>query len=110
MGIGTLGNIQNILAAGKTRKPSALGLHIQLKETITGSSVAATLKEMESKYPLVGTSLVPVFFPGSMRVPESELGFWHEAMNRRMAPNKHGVRIDTLDSAMGQFTADGVKS
>ncbi len=73
-----------------------MGFHIRLVETITGSSVARVLRETESKYQFVGTSLVPVFFPGSLRVKEEDIDFWREAQHQRIRPNKWGARIDNL--------------
>lgn len=57
------------------------------------------LKEVEEKYPLVGTSLLQVFFPGSMRIPPEktdQIAFWRNALDMRYKANKHGVRLDRL--------------
>lgn len=91
-----MGSIQNIVAAGATRSSGALGVHIKVKEILRGTKVADVLKEAEVKYPLLGTALAPVFFPGSMRVDESELQFWKDAQELRTKPNGHGIRIDTI--------------
>lgn len=57
--------------------------------------MAEVLKMAEEQYPDVGLALVPVFFPGSMRVKDDEdLKFWRDAQERRMAPNRFGKRID----------------
>ena len=96
LGIGILGSIQNVVAAGAPRTPGAMGFHISLKETIKGPRVAGVLKEVEDKYEFVGTSLVPVFFPGSLRVKEDEIEFWKKAQDKRLKPNKWGTRVDTL--------------
>lgn len=65
--------------------------------------MAEVLKKAEAQYPFVGTSLVPVFFPGSMRVRESELQFWREAQQKRWEPNRWGTRIDNLPASdMGE--------
>lgn len=97
LGIGLLGSIQNVIAAGAPRKESALGFHIRLVETIAHKRVADVLKEVESKYEFVGTSLVPVFFPGGLRVKsEEDIQFWREAQGKRMNPNNWGTRIDQL--------------
>lgn len=96
LGIGVLGSIQNIVAAGATRSSGALGVHIKVKEVLRGTKVADVLKEAEVKYPLLGTALAPVFFPGSMRVDESELQFWKDAQELRTKPNSHGIRIDSI--------------
>ena len=73
-----------------------MGFHIKLIETITGSRVATVLRETESKYQFVGTSLVPVFFPGSLRVKGEDVDFWRDAQDQRLRPNKWGARIDNL--------------
>lgn len=94
LGIGLLGSIQNLVAAGASRKPSALGIHIKPLETIKGPSVAKVLKEVEQKYPLVGSSLVNVFFPGTLRAKGDDLLFWQNALQARTQTNQYGTRID----------------
>ncbi|PWY94985.1 hypothetical protein BO94DRAFT_530874, partial [Aspergillus sclerotioniger CBS 115572] len=97
LGIGALGSIQNVISAGAPRSPSALGVHIRdLGQPIRGKRVADALKAAEQQYPGVGMSLVPIFFPGSMRVEPSEFDFWRAAQQRQMGPNSHGTRIDNL--------------
>jgi hypothetical protein len=55
------------------------------------------LKEVEEHYPLVGSSLVPVYFPGSLRVKEKDdIEFWRKAQEIRIGANKWGVRVDNL--------------
>ena len=56
--------------------------------------VAAVLKEVEEKYPTVGTALLPVFFPGSLRAKGDDLAFWREAISAKTAPNKFGSCVD----------------
>lgn len=94
LGIGLLGSVQNLVAAGAMREPSALGLHVRPVEVFKGASVAKVLKEVETKYPFVGSSLVSVFFPGSLRAKGDDLVFWQNAMKARMASNEYGSRID----------------
>jgi hypothetical protein len=94
--IGLLGSMQNILVAGVTREPSALGVHLDFVETIRGPRVAKVLRELEEKHPSVGTSLLSVFFPGGLRAKDNDLDFWQEAMNDRLGPNKFGTRVDMV--------------
>lgn len=75
--------IQNLIAAGAKRSTSALGIHLRHVNTITDSSVVSVLRKTEKQYPKVGVSLVPVFFPGGMRVTASEKSFWDEAGSNR---------------------------
>ena len=110
LGIGLLGSMQNLVAAGATRTPSALGVHIHHIETIRGKSVATVLKEVESKYPFVGTSLLDIFFPASLRVKGQELEFWRQAMEARLAPNKYGIRLDCLPRPLAKELSVGDKN
>lgn len=87
--------MQNLVAAGASRTPSALGLHVKPVETFSGPSVAKVLKDVETKYPSVGSSMINVFFPGSLRAKGDDLVFWQDAMKARMASNQYGTRIDT---------------
>ncbi|KAK6541497.1 hypothetical protein TWF694_007305 [Orbilia ellipsospora] len=96
-GIGVIGSIQNLVAAGLSRSPSALGVHIRdTQRPIRGPSVKQVLKEAEELYPGVGVQMAQIFYPGSMRVQESEFPFWREAQDRLLGPNKWGTRIDRL--------------
>lgn len=96
LGIGLIGGIQNLHAAGASRKPGALGIHLKELEKISDKRVAAVLKRVEEKYPTVGTSLVPIFFPGGLRVKGEDLTFWQSALRSQQEPNRYGTRIDDL--------------
>jgi hypothetical protein len=93
LGIGLLGSVQNLLAAGIHRHPSTLGVHLQHIETIRAKRVADVLKEIEVKHPFVGTSLLPVFFPGGLRVKDGDVEFWFKAKEARSLPNKYGTQV-----------------
>ncbi|CAG8391465.1 unnamed protein product [Penicillium salamii] len=100
LGIGALGSIHNIACAALPRSPSGLGIHIRPSgEVLKGPRVAGVLRNAEELYPGLGLSLVPVFFPGSMRVQEPDFDFWRQAQERVMVPNKWGARIDNLPPA-----------
>lgn len=59
--------------------------------------MAPVLKRVEQRYPSLGLSLVEIFFPASLRVKDPEdLEFWRGAMERRLAENKHGIRLDRI--------------
>ena len=99
LGIGILGSVQNFLAASVRRSSSALGLHLkQPPETISHKSVAEALKIAETKHEFLGTALLDVFYPGTLRVKEGteNMSFWRAAMAARYAENNHGIRIDRL--------------
>jgi hypothetical protein len=75
--------IQNIIAASVPRQASALGIHLDLVETVTGDKVSKVLVKLERQYPGVGLSLIPVFFPAGFYSPENERVFWSDARRRR---------------------------
>lgn len=81
-------------------------------ETIRDKRVAAVLKRLEQNHPTVGSSLVPVFFPGGLRVKGDDLKFWQSALKSHLAPNRYGTRVDDLgesivdpEAAVGEKTA-----
>jgi hypothetical protein len=89
--------MQNLIAAAAPRLPSALGVHIKdTKRPILGLQVANALKRAEEKFPGLGISLAPVFFPGGMRVQKPDFDFWRKAQQQRLAQNEWGVPIDNL--------------
>ncbi|KAI0367092.1 hypothetical protein BV20DRAFT_970967 [Pilatotrama ljubarskyi] len=75
LAIGTLGMVQNVVAAGAPRSAEALGLHF---ETISkddaihgkGAKVMEILKRAEEKEMGVGLCMLPLFFPGDLRPDE----------------------------------------
>ena len=75
--------VQNFVAAGAKRSAGALGIHIRHVNTISDSNVVSVLRKTEEQYPKVGLSLVPVFFPGGMRVKAGEKSFWDQARGNR---------------------------
>jgi len=99
LGIGLLGSIQNLFAAGTARKPSALGIHLKYREVIRADRVAKVLKEAEENHPGLGISLLDVFFPGALRIKHEDLDFWRKALDSRFAPNKYGTRVDRIPPA-----------
>jgi hypothetical protein len=102
--------LQNVFAAGAARQPDALGIHIRLLDIVKGGKVQEVLKRVEEKYPSVGTSLIPVFFPGTMRIKENEVPFWREAIRQRMAPNEYGFRIDALPAEVARIPTEAQDS
>jgi hypothetical protein len=78
------------------RKPSAHGLHLNDVRVIKDDSVAKVLKKVEEYQEFAGTSLLDVFFPGSMRVQDPDISFWTDALEKRFAVNDHGTRLDRL--------------
>ncbi|KAF5629780.1 hypothetical protein F52700_7527 [Fusarium sp. NRRL 52700] len=99
LGVGLLGSVQNIIASAVPRKPSALGFHLELVEILRGKSVSEVLKAAETKYPSVGASLLPIFFPvfsSSMRVAAPDIPFWQGVKQRGHQENRHGIRVDDI--------------
>ena len=98
--------MQNIIAAGIARKDGALGIHLTFVETICEDRVEKVLREVEQKYPSVGSSLVTEFFPGGLRAKDDDLAFWQKAMSERLGPNRHGTRIDFIPPAASHSASD----
>jgi len=80
VGVGGIGMIENVMIAGLARKPESFGIHIRYKEVILDRKVMDVLATAEEKYPHLGSSLIPTFFPGKLRKREVE---WWEYANRR---------------------------
>ena len=71
LAVGGLGIVHNAAVAGWPRKPSSFGIHLEDQEFITGPRVMPVLMETERRYPHVGKSMLPTFFPGRLW-PEEE--------------------------------------
>lgn len=74
--VGSIGMVHNVVVAGAPRRPEAFGLHLEFVETFGNVKAMKTLMAFEEKYPHVGASIVPVFFPGKLRKDEEI--FWKE--------------------------------
>lgn len=110
MGIGLIGIAHNLLVAGISRSPSAHGFHLELVDTITANKVAKVLRASEERYPLLGSSLVPIFFPGGMRTTTvDEQEFWMEAERRRCEVGLQGLKV-MLDTHVSTMTTTGTGS
>lgn len=98
LAIGTVGMLQNILVAGGARRPEALGIHTELIDTISDNKVSKVLAKVEEQYPLVGSSLLPVFYPAGFRAPVDQRKFWKIANQRRHTVITD-INADTVDGA-----------
>ncbi|KAL9099787.1 MAG: hypothetical protein Q9163_004760 [Psora crenata] len=76
VGIGALGMMHTVFVAGKSRSPSAFGIHLTYREYILGEKAMQSLMEVEEKYPGVGIAMLPIFFPGELKYQE-EVEFWN---------------------------------
>lgn len=66
LAIGAAGMLHTIVVAGGSRRPEAFGLHLKFRESFVDRKVMKALSIAESKYPDVGRSMFPVFFPGGI--------------------------------------------
>lgn len=98
LAIGTIGMLQNIFVAGCARKPEAFGIHIKLVDTISDNKVAKVLARVEQLHPLLGSSLIPVFYPAGFRAPADQKKFWKEANWRRRTFISR-INADSVDEA-----------
>jgi hypothetical protein len=57
LGIGLIGSMQNIIAAGVVRKDGTPGIHLTVVETVRADEVEKVLREVKQKYPSAGSSL-----------------------------------------------------
>lgn len=93
LGLGSIGMIHNLVVAGIARDPSAFGIHLNQIDTIKDVTVSKVLQKTEDRYPLVGSSLVPIFFPGGMRVTKDEQEFWANATRNRESQGLSNLSI-----------------
>ncbi|KAI3390534.1 hypothetical protein diail_9272 [Diaporthe ilicicola] len=96
LAVGLIGMIHNLVAASLPRGPSALGIHLNQIDTITDTTVSKVLQKTEERYPMVGSSLVPVFFSGGLRIRPEERDFWAKAEDIRESQglSKLAIKVD----------------
>lgn len=86
LGVGALGMVQTVITAGAKREPGAHGFTLTEISTVVDKDerkkVMGTLKEVETHRDgrRVGLSLLPVFFPGSLRPDEKQ---WRDNLEQR---------------------------
>ena len=102
LGVGIIGMAHNIVVAGFKRHPKAHGIPVKEDETIKYSTVDKervflAIKAAEEKSPGVGLSLIPIFFPSSLR-PDEET--WRKetesALERREAERVTALHACTV--------------
>jgi hypothetical protein len=64
--------IQNVVIAGVSRGPSAMGIHLTKIESIQQSKVMDVLMDLETYREGYGRSLLPEFFNGKLRPAEKK--------------------------------------
>jgi hypothetical protein len=97
-----MGIVHNVFVAGAPRDPGAFGIHIQEKETISSNTVANVLYHTENRYPLVGSSLIPIFFSGGMRVPPDQVAFWSKAEEERSVYGYQPLNVTSNEKALNK--------
>lgn len=70
--VGTLGMIHTTLVTGAPRRPEWFGIHLKFREVFVRRKVMEALKVAEEKYPTLGKSLLPTFFPNGVRAEDGE--------------------------------------
>jgi len=91
--IGALGMLQNGLASGARRKPSALGFHLDEVRVVQNDKVFKALMEAEAVEKRVGILLTDVFFPGGLK-PEEEAWKVGKLAEYTLAKEKELVRAN----------------
>ncbi|THH30297.1 hypothetical protein EUX98_g3879 [Antrodiella citrinella] len=74
LAVGSLGMVQNYIVAGVSRSPGAFGIHLEPKggNVVHKEKVFEALVQAEKTERGVGTSLLPIFFPGGLREHEKK--------------------------------------
>ena len=70
IGIGLLGMMQNLYAAGAKRKPSTHCIPLEHEQTFAAMKVMQTLEQVDDIYPGAGRCLLPIFFQQGLRPDE----------------------------------------
>jgi hypothetical protein len=86
LAVGGIGILQNVFAAGWSRRPETFGVPLDFVSVHGKTRVMNTLFEVEEAYPALGRSMRAEFFPGKLRADEiqrwDELERKAEAMGR----------------------------
>ncbi|KZP02299.1 hypothetical protein FIBSPDRAFT_880446 [Athelia psychrophila] len=91
LAIGALGMVQNAVASGARRQPSAIGFHLDAYKTVHRKKAWDTLIAAEAVERNVGLSLVDTFFPGRLRPEEKK---WVQEKEAEYAKEKREMAPD----------------
>lgn len=81
MAVGSIGMLQNVVAAGSRRSSAAHGINLREIETFERMKAMDTLMDLEEAYPKCGKALLSEYFPGGgLRKAEED---WWKGINRR---------------------------
>lgn len=81
MGVGAIGMLQNIIAAGSRRSSAAHGINLREIETFENTKAMDTLMDLEDAYPKCGKALLGEYFPGGgLRKEEED---WWKGIDRK---------------------------
>ena len=81
VGIVAVGMVHTVFVAGRSRDPSAFGVHLTPLEFVLEDNVMGTLKEVERRYPSLGISMLPMSFPGDLR--DDDFDYWKQQKQTR---------------------------
>jgi Flp pilus assembly protein TadB len=91
LAVGAVGMVQKICVSTWRRRPENFGIPLEFVEVIGKPKVMETLTEVERRYPKVGRSMLPEFFPGKLR--PGEVAIWEQletdARAAKNATEKH---------------------
>ena len=76
LAIGALGMIHTVIIAAAPRLPDWFGIYLEFQEVVVARKVMAALQSAEKRSPGVGRSLLPIFFPGTLR--EEDAIWWSQ--------------------------------
>lgn len=82
MAIGSIGMLQNVVAAGTRRSNSAHGINLREIETFEQAKAMDTLMDLEDAYPRCGKALLAEYFPGGLLRKEEE--DWWKGNDRKV--------------------------
>ena len=95
LAVGGIGMVQNALVARSRRDPGTLGVHLEFRRVIGEMQAMDALLKLEARYPKVGGSLLPIFFPGEL-LPE-ERASWDVLRAQVVQQEEERVRLSAQE-------------
>ncbi|TFB04638.1 hypothetical protein CCMA1212_004131 [Trichoderma ghanense] len=91
LAVGGMGILQNMYVTSKSRPPRAFGVPLEFVEVIGKPKVMEALFEVEDRYPRLGKSILPIFFPGELRKDEKEKWNNYEKVAKERSEGKKSL-------------------